>query len=341
MGDYGEKPVVQIFIFSAGSLRCAIPLASIQSVIQMMEITPSEGNGKGSAGVINLHGRMIPVYPMGALLGSSWLLPRLSDMLVIARVGDETVALWIDDTRGVEDLEIPSFRIPDPEGTVSGPDGISITDTGIIVISDLHAFLAQGPDAILIDALSSLRAAAGASPLKDDSGLDSGQVSTILAERATKMLIPEPGTTVAEMTEILRFQLAYQDYAVEMKYVKEVILTGEITPVPGTPDFISGICAARGQIISLVDLRALFRIPEKGLTDLNRVIVITDGKITFGILADTITGAGAVALDHIGPAQQDQLPGGRRYLKGIMEGGRYLLDAAAILSDPGIIVDDA
>jgi len=148
------------------------------------------------------------------------------------------------------------------------------------------------------------------------------------------------GTTYAEMAEILRFQLAYREYAIEMKYVREVILTGEITPVPGTPDFISGICAARGQIISLVDLRALLRIPEKGLTDLNRVIVMTNGEITFGILADTISGVGTVALDHIVPPPEDEFPGCRGYLKGILGGNTRLLDAAAILSDPGIIIDD-
>ena len=79
-----------------------------------------------------------------------------------------------------------------------------------------------------------------------------------------------------------------------MKYVREVVLTGGITPVPGTPDYISGICAIRGEIISLVDLRALFSISGKGLTDLNRVIVLTDGTMTFGILADYITGIATI-----------------------------------------------
>jgi purine-binding chemotaxis protein CheW len=165
-------------------------------------------------------------------------------------------------------------------------------------------------------------------------------VRAVLAERAAKMLHPEPGTATTELTEILRFQLAYREYALEMKYVREVILTGEITPVPGTPDFISGICAARGQIISLVDLRALLRIPEKGLTDLNRVIVMTDGKITFGILADTISGVGTIAMDQMaGPGSNEEDPG-RRYIKGVLSGGLFVLDAAAILGDPGIIIED-
>jgi purine-binding chemotaxis protein CheW len=331
--------MAQIFVFSAGFLRCAIPLSSIQSVIQMVEISPSTSAGKGRAGEINLHGSAIPVYSMRALLGISELLPRLSDMLVIARAGNETVALWIDDTRGVEEPVNQPAGIPDPDGKVV-PPGTWITDTGTIIITDLPGFLA-GPDPRITGAIGALQEAAQPSPQQPVEEIqDPVQVRAILAERAIKILRPEPGSSVAEMTEILRFRLAYQDYAIEMKYVQEVILTGEITPVPGTPDFICGICAVRGRIISLVDIRALFRIPEKGLTDLNRVIVITDGKITFGILADSISGAGTIAMDHIGRARDDQLPGGRRYLKGILNGA-YLLDGAAILGDPGIIVDEA
>jgi purine-binding chemotaxis protein CheW len=332
--------MVQLFIFSAGGVRYAIPLTGIQSVIQMMEVTPATVFRKGVAGEINLHGRIIPVFSLSTLMGTAGHPPRLSDMLVITRAGDETVALWIDDTRGVEELELPSPRLA---GDCPASQGTCVTDTGIVIISDLPAFLLGGQDTYLPDTPGLLTEETKCSPVQpeEEKGLDSCQIRAIFSERAAKMLQPESETSVAEMAEILRFQLAYQDYAIEMKYVREVILTGEITPIPGTPDFISGICAARGQIISLVDLRALFRIPEKGLTDLNRVIVITDGKITFGVLADSIGGAGTIALDQIVPPHQEDLPGTRRYLKGSIGENIFLLDAAAIMGDPGIIVDDA
>jgi purine-binding chemotaxis protein CheW len=329
--------MVQLFIFSAGGLRCAIPLAGIQSVIQMMEVVPSTGSVTGKTGDINLHGRIIPVFSMRRFLGAPELPPRLSDMLVVVRVKDETIALWIDDTRGVEDLEVPPAGCPENPDERSVPQGILLTETGTIIIMDLPGFFARGP---VPPGLLHAAADTGSTNLPGDDGMEKGQVRTVLAERAAKMIRPDPQTSPAEMTEILRFQLAYREYAVEMKYVREVILTGEITPVPGTPDFISGICAARGQIISLVDLRALLRIPEKGLTDLNRVIVMTDGNITFGILADTISGVGTIALDHIVPPRQDEFPECPRYFKGTLGGNMFLLDAAAILGDPGIIIDD-
>jgi chemotaxis signal transduction protein len=335
--------MVQLLYFLIDGLQCALPLPDVESVIQMMQITPKEDGTRGLAGSINLHGRILPVYSLRELLGSPDRPPKLSDMLVIVRAGPGSVALWIDETRGVHDL--PPI-VSGSAGLVrNAPQlpGISITDTGIL-IADLPLFLASVPDTPLKrpipgdgtpDRVNRTPAVPRKAPQSEDP-----RVLAVLSERARKMVQPEMESAVPQQAEILRFQLAYQEYAIGMDFVREVILTGEITPVPGTPDFISGICAARGQIISLVDLRALFRIPEKGLTDLNRVIVITDQKITFGILADTISGVGTIVLDHIAPPQKDDLPGGRRYLKGVGENHLFVLDAAAILNDPGIIVDD-
>lgn len=323
--------MVQLLNFSVDDLQCALPLADVQSVIRIMQVTPVKKPRRGQAGTIDLHGRIIPVFSPRTLLGHRERPARLSDMLVITRAGNETVALWVDETRGVQDL--PLTPVTSPESPQRAPlmPGTSSTDTGII-ISDLSRFIAEA---------SGYDGDASQSTMPEDPAGDTARVNTVLLERAARMLHPEPGTHVTEMTEIIRFQLAYQEYALEMKYVREVILTGEITPVPGTPDFISGICAARGQIISLMDLRALFRIPEKGLTDLNRVIVITDGKITFGILADTISGVGNIAIDQLVPPRPDELPGATRYLAGVMGQDLYVLDGAAILGDPGIIIDDA
>lgn len=175
---------------------------------------------------------------------------------------------------------------------------------------------------------------------QDNNNLSGDVVRKILEDRAKKIAAPETGTSETGIIEMLRFQLAYQEYALEMHYVREVILTGEITPVPGTPAFISGICVVRGQIISLVDLRALFSLPEKGLTDLNRVIVITNGHITFGILADKITGLGTIPSYLILMPEHGTLPSWKRYLKGYVNTSLIVLDAGAILADPELIVED-
>jgi chemotaxis signal transduction protein len=165
------------------------------------------------------------------------------------------------------------------------------------------------------------------------------RIESLLEERARKIAQPEEGHPDEAIVEVLKFRLAYQEYAIEMQYIREVILTGEITPVPGTPDYISGICMVRGEIISLVDLRVLLSIPERGLTDLNRVIVLTDHNLTFGILADHITGIGVIELNLIS-TDKGSIPVKHGYVKGMAGGSLFVLDAAAIFSDPKMIIED-
>lgn len=64
----------------------------------------------------------------------------------------------------------------------------------------------------------------------------------ILKERANQLASPKKLTEKPPVIEVIRFNLMYQEYALEMEHIREVIQTAEITPVPGTPDFIAGIC---------------------------------------------------------------------------------------------------
>lgn len=172
-------------------------------------------------------------------------------------------------------------------------------------------------------------------------GEDAERVMAVLAERAAKLALPEEEPRETVLADILIFRLAHRKYALEMKYIREVFIIREITPVPGTPEYIAGICAVRGEIVSLVDLRILFAIPQKGLTDLNRVIVLTDGRLTFGILADYITDIGTVPTDDLAPAEPGENPIGERFILGVADGQLTILNAAAILADPRMVIDDS
>lgn len=334
--------MTQLFLFSADSLRFALPLSAVHSVIRIAEIAPVKDPAFGQAGTINLHGRTVPVYSLRALSGCPDRPPRIADAFLVVHAGKTLVAFWVDDSGGVGEIAPPPGTGHDDDGSHGPEHRIAITEEGIVVIADVGRFLSDAGEGHLRDALRVLRRVGDTppSPVSRDGIDDPGTVRAVLAERAAKLARPEYGAVPEETAEILRFQLAYRQYAIEMRYVREVILTGEITPVPGTPDFIAGICAVRGQIISLVDLRALFLIPEKGLTDLNRVIVLTDGRLTFGILADTIRGVGTIPLDQVSPpAAIDTCPGGR-YMMGIFTGDLQVIDASALLSDPAIIIDE-
>lgn len=167
------------------------------------------------------------------------------------------------------------------------------------------------------------------------------ETQQILRERALALTQESmPGETVDDSIEVVQFTLAYERYAVESRYVRHVSSLENLTPLPCTPAFVLGIVNLRGEILPVIDLRKLFELPERGLTDLNRIIVLQSGKIVFGILADTVTSVHRIFLADL-QLSLPTLTGIRRnYLKGITCERLVVLDAAKLLMDESIIVQE-
>ncbi len=140
---------------------------------------------------------------------------------------------------------------------------------------------------------------------------------------------------------MVEFRLAEERYGVECLYVKGVYPLRQLTPIPGTPDFILGIISVRGEIISVTDLKRFFEMPRQGLTDLTRVIILRHPAIemTFGIVAEEVMGTLSVPVKDLQP-QLPTLTGIRTdYLKGVAKSGMIVLDAPKLLSDKKMIVN--
>ncbi len=166
------------------------------------------------------------------------------------------------------------------------------------------------------------------------------EMNRILKVRADA-LAREPEDTGGEVSiEVMEFLLANEHYAIESRYIREVYPIKDYTPLPGTPPFVLGLINLRGQIVSVIDIKKFFDLPEKGLSDLNKVIIIQNDEMEFGILADAILGVRRIPERGI----QSSLPtltGIRgEYLIGISSGKTVLLDAGRLLADKRIIVHE-
>ena len=162
---------------------------------------------------------------------------------------------------------------------------------------------------------------------------------SILKARARIFAGDEQAGLAPEQTlEIIQFSLAAETYGIESAFVREVYPLKDFTPLPGTPPFVLGIANVRSQVLSVVDLKKFFDLPDKGLGELNKVIIIRDGRMEFGILADAILGARAIALEDIKPAPPTVTGIGAEYLKGVTSERIVILDAQRILGDEKIVV---
>jgi len=167
------------------------------------------------------------------------------------------------------------------------------------------------------------------------------ETKRILKARA-QALAQEPAKAEAgdDYIEVVEFVLAYEQYAIETRYVREVYPLENLTPLPCTPAFVLGIVNVRGEILSVIDLKRFFDLPEKGLTDLDKVIVLKSENMLFGILADAVVGARRVRLADIQPSLPTLTGVREAYLKGVTAERTVILDAEKLLADEKIIVQE-
>jgi len=163
----------------------------------------------------------------------------------------------------------------------------------------------------------------------------------LLKARARKLARDDAKEKPAgESIEVVEFLLAYETYGIESSYVREICSLKELTPVPCTPPFVLGIINVRGQIVSVIDMKIFFDLPEHGLTDLNKVIIVHDEKMEFGILADSILGVRKIRREEIQPPLPTLTGVGAEYLTGVTKEPLVILHMAKILSSKNLVVHE-
>lgn len=138
-----------------------------------------------------------------------------------------------------------------------------------------------------------------------------------------------------ELTQLIVFDLADEEYGVRIDDIKEIIRTGDITQIPDSPEFIAGVINVRGNIIPVLDLSEMFFLAEG--EESKHIIVTEQGENTFGLMVDEVTEVLRVGAGEIKPAPKvikSKVHGD--YLKGVVpvkDRLVTLLDFKKMLSD--------
>jgi len=80
-----------------------------------------------------------------------------------------------------------------------------------------------------------------------------------------------------------------EEYAIDIEKVQEIIRLQEITRVPHSSLYISGVINLRGMVIPVMDLRKRFGLPEKVYGDTSRIIIINWSNGFAGLLVDGVS----------------------------------------------------
>ncbi len=166
------------------------------------------------------------------------------------------------------------------------------------------------------------------------------QDKRILEERA-KLQALKPVKAIDESNFItaVTFVLHPEYYAIEYTYVKEVVTMKNLTPLPGAPPFVMGIVNYRGTVVSALNLKKLFGLKEMGLTEFNKLMIVSDGTMTMGIVADGIEGNIMISKSTLSNPPVTVSETAAELFKGVTPDGMILLDAGKMLKSSKMVVD--
>ncbi|MEW6127410.1 MAG: chemotaxis protein CheW [Acidobacteriota bacterium] len=183
------------------------------------------------------------------------------------------------------------------------------------------------------------RIAAAQQSLDANLSASAAQKKKILDERARALAMEAEPDALVEELEVLEFVLAYERYAVESAYIREVVPFQGLTPLPCTPPFVVGIVQARGQILSVINIKKFLGFPQTGIADLHKIIILHFENMEFGVLADDIIGARRLPTDQLQTSLPALIQMQEAYLKGITRDRVVVLDARKLLLSKNLLVN--
>ncbi|MDA3895497.1 MAG: chemotaxis protein CheW [Desulfobacteraceae bacterium] len=138
---------------------------------------------------------------------------------------------------------------------------------------------------------------------------------------------------------VVEFQIAHEIYAIELKRIRVIHPLKALTFIPGTPDFIRGVINLRGEIISVVDLKVFFDLPDQDFTNLSQVIILSSDEMEFGILADEVLGVAELSKKDIRPSLPTLTGIRADYLMGVTGNSIVVLDVEKLLTDKKMVIN--
>ena len=144
-----------LVVFDLSEQRYALRLSAVTRVVRMVAITPLPQAPSIILGVINIQGRIIPVFHLRERFRLPERKSALSDHLIIARTSKRAVALVADTVTTV--VARLDAEITEPERILPGlnyVEGVVKLEDGLVFIHDLDTFLSVDEEEMLERAMS-------------------------------------------------------------------------------------------------------------------------------------------------------------------------------------------
>ena len=109
-----------------------------------------------------------------------------------------------------------------------------------------------------------------------------------------------------ELLQLVSFNVAEEEYGLQILKVQEIIRMQGLTRVPNSPPFVEGVINLRGKVIPVVALRKRFGLPPQAHGRQTRIVVAEVSGAIIGFVVDSVSEVLRIPSTAIEPAHASE-----------------------------------
>lgn len=257
---------VELVVFRVGAEQFAFRLKHVREIIKVDGIKKVPHAPAHVAGLCSLRGSILPVVDIRRCLHMPEKEYNDDSRIIVTDIHGANVGIITDGISEVIRMKALSILQPpanlkiNQSGEISG---IVLGDNGKRVIMVLDA-----ENVVKFERLN-----------KD---FMSGRASDC-AESFS------PSSHHVDEVELVMFLISGEQYALDVRNVKEILRYAELLNVPNSPSYVEGVISVRNRLLPVINVAKLLGTGHYVVVESTRIIVVDAGDISYGMIVDKVS----------------------------------------------------
>jgi purine-binding chemotaxis protein CheW len=115
------------------------------------------------------------------------------------------------------------------------------------------------------------------------------------------LIMDEDNSGSGQKIELISFEIAGQEFCIDIRAVREIRGYSASTPLPHSPAYILGVINLRGAIMPVLDLRTRLGLGRTEASSRHVIVVVQHGERMAGLLVDAVQETFVVDEDQLQP----------------------------------------
>jgi len=268
-------------IFDLDNARFGVDAALVRESVWLPELTPVEEAPPYIVGMFSLRDRFIPVTDLNLRFGHPARPYKLSDQVVVLEQNQALMGLIVSEVQEVVDLPPDAIQpAPEFEAETHRDDnliaGESRVGDDIVTLLDTSQLAAVPHSLAQAVEHPALRFCPEATP----------EQHAVFRARA-KALQETSAETEGTHLAMAVIELEGEYFGIELETVQEFCEIARPSPIPCCPPHILGAMSLRGNLLTLLDVRAALNLPPAAQGG-GKVVVTRIGEQAVGVAVDEV-----------------------------------------------------